>query len=297
MKKLILSFFLVSVVLFLVPNNVSGFGLCDSSVQPNLFVSTESENFAGSQVIQVAVCDSDISAINEALGEPSVTVNGKTLRMAQSSDGSWYAFFADRSMAQIADSTTQTPGKGLDFGEFCSSTTLQNVTGISLSETSGFTVPKDGSDGANGQSSMNACTVVGSGTVANHVIRNAPSLNTNPSVSTGQIGINQNAWPLVQLYDFTPTGSVVVQYNKGGGTQTITSTFDTNDEIGLLMVGGKTSFGSSSNIAFEIHDFQLNIDPTSIDSWTFGTLPSVSQVFYQLFLETLLMVMALAFLD
>ena len=75
----------------------------------NLFVSAENSQFdnymSGPQVIEVVVIDSDINDTDEAKGEPDVTVNGKILRMAQAVDGNWYGYFADRDMAQIADST------------------------------------------------------------------------------------------------------------------------------------------------------------------------------------------------
>ncbi|MBI4142211.1 S8 family serine peptidase, partial [Candidatus Woesearchaeota archaeon] len=285
-KNLVLPLALVLSVLFFVPNNVFGFGLCDSSTQSNLFVSSQNSqslnHFAGPQVIEVAVCNPDIQATGEAQGEPDVTVNGKKLRMVQSSDGSWYAFFADRAMAQLADSTTTVVGRGLDFGRFCSSTTQQNVTGISLSETSGFALPRDGRSGSNGQSSMNACTSIGSGTtISNHVIRNPPSLNS-AAPQTGQIGIISDAWPLIQLYDFTPTGNVIVTYNKGGGSQTLSSPFDISGTA-TISVESSTTLDPATNVPIKISDFQLNIDPTSIDSWTLGTSTAIPKVYYQLF--------------
>ena len=89
----------------------------------NLFVSAENSQFdnymSGPQVIEVVVIDSDINDTDEAKGEPDVTVNGKILRMVQAVDGNWYGYFADRNMAQIADSTTGVDGAGLDFGAFC----------------------------------------------------------------------------------------------------------------------------------------------------------------------------------
>src|SRR3990167_915635 len=75
----------------------------------NLFVSAEntfsSNTFNGPMVIEVVVTDSDISALDDVLGEPIVTVNGDRLRMLQANDGSWYGYFADRLQAQRADAT------------------------------------------------------------------------------------------------------------------------------------------------------------------------------------------------
>ena len=82
----------------------------------NLFVSAENSKFdnymSGPQVIEVAIIDSSISDTDEGKGEPDVTVNGNNLRMVQATDGNWYGYFADKSMAIDAD----TADNGLDFG-------------------------------------------------------------------------------------------------------------------------------------------------------------------------------------
>jgi hypothetical protein len=87
----------------------------------NLFVSAENSQFdnymSGPQVIEVVIIDSDINDTDEAKGEPDVTVNGKILRMVQAVDGNWYGYFADETMANIADGTTNSIGTGLDFGD------------------------------------------------------------------------------------------------------------------------------------------------------------------------------------
>ncbi len=76
---------------------------------PNLFVSAENSQynnyFAGPMVVQVVVSDPDIQRLDQAYGEPVVTVNGKRLRMAQGTDGNWYGYFADRNQAIAAGNT------------------------------------------------------------------------------------------------------------------------------------------------------------------------------------------------
>ena len=89
----------------------------------NLFVSAENSRFdnymSGPQVIEVIIIDFDLDDVDIPLYEPDVTVNGKLLRMVQAVDGNWYGYFADRNMAQIADSTaTLENGVGLDYGDF-----------------------------------------------------------------------------------------------------------------------------------------------------------------------------------
>lgn len=55
----------------------------------------------------------------------------------------------------------------------------------------------------NGDVSFSTCT----GTLIdsnnqNNVVRKAKSINTNPNIPPGQIGLDPNAWPLIQLYSF-----------------------------------------------------------------------------------------------
>ncbi|MCY4491000.1 MAG: peptidase, partial [Thaumarchaeota archaeon] len=94
---------------------------------PNLYVSAENpyfeNHFAGSMVIEVIVRNPDIRDTSENVGEPDVTINGNSLRMVQTSDGNWYAYFAHVDAAKAADSTVVRAGEGLDFGVFCGNNT------------------------------------------------------------------------------------------------------------------------------------------------------------------------------
>jgi len=91
---------------------VTGSELCDQDANQNLYVSAGNSMFdnyfAGPMVIEVAICDDAISSTTEPKGEPDVTINGKYLRVAQGTDGNWYGYFSDVSMAQLADSTLVT---------------------------------------------------------------------------------------------------------------------------------------------------------------------------------------------
>ena len=64
----------------------------------NLYVSSENSlfnnYFAGSAVVEVVVKDPNLMEIDNSVGEPNVTINGNNLRMAQATDGNWYAYFA-----------------------------------------------------------------------------------------------------------------------------------------------------------------------------------------------------------
>ncbi|AFS83492.1 hypothetical protein [Candidatus Nitrosopumilus sediminis] len=280
----------------------------------NLFVSAENSQFdnymSGPQVIEVVIIDSDINDTDQAKGEPDVTVNGKDLRMVQAVDGNWYGYFADRNMALIADSTTTVADQGLDFGRFCSATTAGNIVGITLDQTSGVAVPIDSTtgtspaDGSNGVSTggviTTACTdgTTGGANANINVVREAKLLNTNTAgnpatteLSTsvegtigGQIGADSSYWPFVQLYNLNPTGNVVVQYNKGGGAQSTTLTFDTVDNFASASLD-RAVYPQGSQVHATITDLWLNIDPTDEDSWTWGASSTNSTTFYQVFDE------------
>ena len=148
----------------------------------------------------------------------------------------WYAYIADRSQAEIADAiqtAPATPGLGLDFGEMCDN---DNASGagfasiFALSDTTGYTVARDATGGSNGATNVDCTAAPGATAVLNHVVRESKT-PSNVLGTIGQIGIDANAWPFIQLYDFNPTGNVIVQYNKGGNPQTTVLTFDTLAEF------------------------------------------------------------------
>ncbi|MCH7876731.1 MAG: peptidase [Thaumarchaeota archaeon] len=254
----------------------------EASSNPNLFVSAENSQFnnyfSGSMVIEVVIRDPNLHDTGEGKGEPDVTLNGKSLRMVQATDGNWYAYFANVEKAKVADSTVGLDGEGLDFGVFCSRDTLSSVFGISLSETDGFAVPQSiGLAGfTNGNSSFSQCTGSPTGsTNLNNVVRKAKSINTNSNIPTGQIGLDSNVWPLIQLYSFN---AVTIQYNPGGPSQQVSLEYDEIPNISLNL--DRDLYPNNAEVFLTVNDFQLNQDPTDEDSWTFdiGSSPST---FYQ----------------
>jgi hypothetical protein len=253
---------------------------------------------SGPQVIEVVVIDSDINDTDEAKGEPDVTVNGKILRMVQAVDGNWYGYFADRNMAQIADSTSTVDGEGLDFGTFCEAgfTMTDGTTVVTFTDTVGVAIP-DGTVGIDGTNPPTVpippatCGALGAGSggaPGNNVVREAKGPNLGAPNAVGQIGVDSTLWPFIQLYPLNPTGNVVVQYNKGGGVQTTTLTFDSVDQFAGASLD-RTIYTPGSQVHATITDLWLNIDPTDEDSWTFGTTgtgsESASTTNYQVFDE------------
>ena len=279
---------------------------------------------SGPQVIEVVVIDSDIDDTDEAKGEPDVTVNGKILRMVQAVDGNWYGYFADRQQASRADFTAITNSGnstlGLDFGTLCATgTNTNNAVGFSVADTVGIALPFTGNashgGGANGTAAGTALTaqcngvyevdftgsnipggtsIPSNGTI--NVVREAKNPNNSLTGDTnGQIGLNStttgggsdnfdHVWPFIQLYSLNPTGNVIVQYNKGGGAQSVTLTFDTVDQFASASLD-RAVYPTSAQVHVTITDLWLNIDPTDEDSWTWTTLSSNNTGYYQVFDE------------
>jgi hypothetical protein len=109
-----------------------------------------------------------------------------------------------------------------------------------------------------------------------NVVRESKAINTagsaNPDSGAGQIGLLSKAlWPFIQLYDLDAgSENVTVQYNKGGGAQTVTLSFDTADDY-ITTTLDRTKYPTGAEVHVEIADVWLNIDPTDEDSWTFDT--------------------------
>ena len=254
------------------------------AANPNLYVSAENSyvanHFTGSMVIEVVVNDPNLSDTGVGKGEPDVTINGKSIRMVQATDGKWYAYFANLDKAKIADQTVGLAGQGLDFGEFCSKDTT--VFGPTFSGSDGLAIPRTGSTGAtNGNSVFSTCTSIPNGSIINNVVRYPKSINTNSAIPSGQIGLNSAVWPIIQLYSFS--NSVVIQYNGAGSAQTVSLQYDEIPNITTSM--DRTNYPPNSQVFLTINDMQLNQDPTARDSWSFNVASPLA-VYYEAFTET-----------
>jgi len=265
--------------IFLAPAFSAAYG-----ANQNLYVSAENplfnNHFAGSMVVEVVVSDPNIADLSEGKGEPSVTINGKALRMVQATDGKWYAYFANVEKAKAADQIafeSGSSGKGLDFGVFCGKDTT--ILGATFTQTEGVAVPRAAAGSTNGNSGFSTCTGLPAGQNINNVVRFPGFINTN-APSTGQIGLDQNAWPLIQLYSFN--NDVTIRYNAGGGVQQVNLRYDDIPNISLSL--DRQAYPPNSEVFAEIRDMQLNQDPTSRDSWTFN-VESPHAVFYAAFTE------------
>ena len=205
-----------------------------SITPPKMTVSVGSQivdSFSGSQIVKVTIRDQEIVDTTQPLGEPDVTINGKLLRMVQATDGNWYGYFADKQNAQNADSPKS------DYGTFCDRRTIISLKDQELfGDTTGIAINGDADNGAQGNFEIDGhfCSNLNQKSITN-VIDNPPKVNTNRNISHGQIGININAWPIIQLYSFKNGGDIIVQYNRGGGALTTKLIFNelTSSEINV----------------------------------------------------------------
>ena len=78
---------------------------------------------------------------------------------------------------------------------------------------------------------------------------------------------NGAGWPIIQTYTFP--GTIEIQYNKAGGTQISTLTFDDADSPGLSL--DRSIYPAGAQVHVTIEDNRLNIDPTSDDIWAWNT--------------------------
>ena len=100
----------------------------------------------------------------------------------------------------------------------------------------------------------------------------------------GQIGIDPDVWPLIQLYIIHPGQNAIVNYNNGGPIQSVHLHFDEADNLAGSSFDRPT-YPKNAPVYLRVTDIQLNIDPTDKDSWTFGTNPAAPTTFYQIFDE------------
>ncbi|MDP3780104.1 MAG: peptidase, partial [Nitrosopumilaceae archaeon] len=195
--------------------------------------------------------------------------------------------FANKEKAQEADdiASSGVAGKGLDFGVFFGPNTDASVLGVGFSNTDGVAISTTAgiSGTTNGKSSFSTCTGIPSSPTSaiNNVVRNPSSLNQNSNVGVGQIGIDADIWPVVQLFSFS--NDVTIMYNRAGGTQSTTLHYDDIENISINL--DRTSYPTNSDVIVTIYDMQLNQDPTDEDTWTF-TAGSTQKTYYHAFTKS-----------
>jgi hypothetical protein len=202
----------------------------------------------GSSVAALVPSDTRGVAIPFALG--NTTVPGTSSSGAQPTVGS-----------QGDTSYSQSTGVSTD----CESSSAHPQIYLNASATEAHTAGA-GSTGVN--ASDNAI---------NNVVREARALSNGTTTDYyGNIALGPNLWPFIQLYDFTRYQTYDLVYERGGGDEVITLTYD---RPGSGISFDKEHYGLNHEVGVTITNNEFNIDPTDEDSWTFGTLPTNATTF------------------
>ena len=225
-----------------------------------LYVSAESAGFvAGAQIIEIVVAEPSISELDTAYGMPDVNVNGSSIVMAQAVDGAWYAYIVDAYSSNVVDSyfthANDGTGGGADFGVMCGPTTElaykndgASETGLTASETQGVWLPYTLGDSNAKPGDRIGTTTYSAGDVLTdcspsaaewtdgpvatginstsnllmNVVRESPALsNQTTAYEYGNIRLGANAWPMIQMLDFTGDGMIDIVYNRAGADETV----------------------------------------------------------------------------
>jgi hypothetical protein len=216
-------------------------------------------------VVEVVVNDPDLKDTDEAETEPDVTVNGKDIRLVQATDGNWYAYFTDLTMAKNADKLSAANATSLDFGKGCTAATASTqamlATGT-FSDTEGVYLDANGGV-ADVPGTLSACAApVATAFNTTNVVREpkTPTAALGTTVKLGQIGIDNAAWPFIQLYSFTAGGDAKIVYNIGGGSpQTVTIEFDDALDDHATLTKDRTNYPQGADVHFTISDNFLNV--------------------------------------
>ncbi|MGY8714480.1 MAG: hypothetical protein ACKVJ1_11375, partial [Verrucomicrobiia bacterium] len=226
-----------------------------------------------------------------AEAEPTVRVDNQILRMAQGSDGYWYAYIGSDTEVSAADVAGNNLDFGLDTGlTQAGNTLLANTIGQKHAGVNGA-----GNDGLTNE----ALSILLSVPNSLGVISNPPTLsdyngtnnlgataadkqiNGDQSSTVGQIGLNATEWPFIQTYSFLQ-GEFDIVLEQPGADEVVTldySSDDLDDYASLTL--DRTSATQGAEVHVTIVDNQLNIDPTNEDIVVFyvpaaGTTGTVS---------------------
>ena len=253
----------------------------EAAAAGQLYVSAENAQFGnlfgGAQIIEVIVRDPNRADTEVAETEPTVRVDNNLLRMAQGTDGYWYAYIGSDTEVTAADVARN----NLEYGTDGNTATLgkvglgQNTIGVAGS---GLALSGNGE-----AKSIFFSTMANS----NGTVRNAPTLsdynntnnigggpvtsNADQSSTYGQIGVNATEWPFIQLYDFTQ-GEFDIVLEQAGTDEVVTLDYESNDlDDYASMTLDRSSGPQGADIHLTIVDAQLNIDPTDEDIVVFNT--------------------------
>jgi len=236
-----------------------------------MYVSAESEEFGntigGGMIVEIIIADPTRANVNSIQSEPTVEVNGNTLRMVQGSDGYWYAYTADTTKLAAWDTKAD---MHTDFGTI--ETTGANDPGLSA-ECVGCDVITVSSAATTyiaaqmikGEPTLSIFNTTDAGAGVNLTGASA----TQDGLYVGQINTTTADWPFIQAFDMTE-GTQTIEFEKPGQNEVVEIEFDTPGDYASFSLD-RNAGPLGAEIHMEIRDAQLNMDPTSTETWLFRT--------------------------
>jgi len=254
----------------------------DLSVTEGL-LTVSTTTLQGAAVLEIVVNDPDNSDTLNDVNALSVDVGSITVDMTQATNGKWYVYVVDDSVATLMDADTT----GLEFGFQCTAGigvgAATTGTGVLVADSSDFEVWANAintvaqtavsggcfdldnthgtSDDTTGSTSRDLMTAA--------VLQGAPSLSDpdGDSANLGQRGHALNAsghgsWPYIISEDLSDDN--VVSY---GGDSINVVYGNTDDETSIELANRNPA--DRVEVHLTITDPALNIDPTTADKWVF----------------------------
>ena len=263
----------------------------------------------GAAILEMVVNDPDYSATdNDIANGPTVSIMGSSYDMVQASNGKWYAYVVDLSVAKLMDEDDN----GLEFGATCASgigvkaakgaatsgsfdihtanvyaNAFQTNTTAALDDKPGGCQDLDGA-GTYSPAHPNA-TVVGADDTTTTTVRelmtaavlqNAPSLSNHDdkavdaaNADLGQRGHHLNATSGHGSWPYILRIDLADNTEIAYGSDAINVSYGNTDDYTAIGVNN-TSVADDTEIHLWIEDPGLNIDPTTADIWQFNLAQS-----------------------
>ena len=225
----------------------------------------------GAQVVEIIVDDSSLNKNSDnAAVTVDVTPSGsttETIELFQAVNGLYYGYMTDDVSAEAADGIGTT---SMNFGTDCDLTlTVPQVSSIAVfasastdtfAESTACTNPDGATNGSPFGALQNELTVKAIG---------VDGLTQGPTAIGNVIGSDAGTFPIIYGFNFNDDnlieyGSEAIQFTwgaKAAGVSFTTTGADASGTNAIVVPGQK--------IQLTIDDNGLNIDPTTVDAWTF----------------------------
>jgi len=253
-------------------------------------LSVSSTRIQGAAILEIVVNDPDLSATDTDLNGPTFTLSGNEYNLNQATNGKWYAYMVDNSVAVLMDAD----GTGMEYGFRCTTglgiqtgpSTTTVVTGTANVVASGTNIFAEvlktaGTTGTQAGGCLNANNMIGTldnspvrEKLSDAVLQNAPSLSNwngytgnTSGVDLGQRGHSLNesgygSWPYIIAVELDSDNLIE------SGADGITVEFGNTDDISEISITNQNP-SDQTYVHVTVSDPALNIDPTTADVWQF----------------------------